>query len=148
MPYIHVQVSGAADDALARHVSAKASELTARLLQKDPAQTAVVVDFIDPARWFVAGEAIADTGRRSYHWMVSITDETNTKAQKSAYLQAVHAAMREMLGDVAEHSYVHVADLRASAYGFGGRSQEFRYQHAASNGRSMPPRAQEPTPSR
>jgi 4-oxalocrotonate tautomerase len=32
---------------------------------------------------------------------------------------------------VAEHSYVHVADLRASAYGYGGRTQEYRHQHAA-----------------
>ena len=61
--------------------------------------------------------------------MVSITDETNTKAEKARYIAAVHAAMSELLGgDVVEHSYVHVADLRASAYGYGGRTQEFRYQ--------------------
>jgi 4-oxalocrotonate tautomerase len=62
--------------------------------------------------------------------MVSITDETNTKREKAVYLEAVHRAMGELLGGVAEHSYVHVADLRASAYGFGGRTQEHRYQHA------------------
>lgn len=60
--------------------------------------------------------------------MVSITDETNTKAEKARYLAAVHTAMIELLGTVAEHSYVHVADLRASAYGYGGRTQEARYQ--------------------
>jgi 4-oxalocrotonate tautomerase len=36
--------------------------------------------------------------------------------------------MGELLGDVAEHSYVHIADVRASAYGYGGKTQEFRYQ--------------------
>jgi phenylpyruvate tautomerase PptA (4-oxalocrotonate tautomerase family) len=59
---------------------------------------------------------------------VSITDETNTKAEKARYIAAVQAAMSELLGTVAEHSYVHVADLRASAYGYGGRTQEARYQ--------------------
>lgn len=131
MPYIHIQISGAADEALAERVAAQASELTARLLGKDPSLTAVVVDFVPPAHWFVAGRRLARGGERSYHWMVSITDETNTKAEKARYLAAVHAAMKELLGDVAEHSYVHVADLRASAYGFGGLTQEHRYQHPA-----------------
>ncbi|WP_437677788.1 tautomerase family protein [Sorangium sp. So ce131] len=131
MPYIHVQISGRGDDALARRTAAVASELTSRILRKDPSLTAVVIDFIEPSRWFVAGRALSHEGARSYHWMVSITDETNTKAEKAAYLKAVHEAMREILGDVAEHSYVHVADLRASAYGYGGLTQEHRYQHPA-----------------
>lgn len=130
MPYIHIQVSGSADDALAARVAHQAGELTSRLLGKDPRLTAVVVDFIEPGRWFIAGKPLAGDRARSYHWMVSITDETNTKREKAAYLEAVHVAMRELLGEVAEHSYVHIADLRASAYGYGGVTQEFRYQHA------------------
>lgn len=132
MPYLHIQISGEADDALAARVAASASDLTARRLGKDPALTAVVIDFIPAARWFIGGRRLGDLVARSYHWMVSITDETNTKPQKADYIAAVHETMRELLGDtVAEHSYVHVADLRASAYGFGGLTQEHRYQHAA-----------------
>ncbi|KQU78347.1 MULTISPECIES: 4-oxalocrotonate tautomerase family protein [unclassified Rhizobacter] len=131
MPYLHIQVSGEADDALAANVARSATDLTARLLGKDPSLTAVVVDFIAPSKWFIGGRALAAGGPRSYHWMVSITDETNTKREKAVYLDAVHATMRELLGGVAEHSYVHVADLRASAYGFAGLTQEHRYQHPA-----------------
>jgi len=130
MPYIHVQISGDADRQLAENVALSATELTARLLGKDPALTAVVVDFIAPAHWFIGGKALAGGGPRSYHWFVSITDETNTKREKAAYLEAVHSTMRERLGGVAEHSYAQVADLRASAYGFGGQTQEHRYAHA------------------
>ena len=129
MPYIHIQISGDADDELAASVAARASDLTARLLGKDPSLTAVVIDFIPATRWFVAGRRLDGEAARSYHWMVSITDETNTKKEKAAYLQAAHASMGELLGAVAEHSYVHVADLRASAYGYGGQTQEHRYQH-------------------
>ena len=130
MPYIHIQLSGAPDDELTARVAAQASELTSKLLGKDPSLTAVVVDFIAPSRWFVAGRSLGGGDERSYHWMVSITDETNTKAEKAKYLAEVHAAMQRLLGRVAEHSYVHIADLRASAYGFGGVTQEHRYQHA------------------
>ena len=130
MPYLHIQLSGRRDDALARRAAEAAAELTASLLHKDRALTAVVVEFVEPAHWFIAGRPLADGGPRSYHWLVSITDETNTKAEKARYIAAVHAAMGELLGEVAEHSYVHVADLRASAYGYGGQTQEYRYQRA------------------
>lgn len=130
MPYIHVQLSGQADADLAGRVAETAAELTARLLGKDRALTAVVVDFVPAPHWFVGGARLGADRPRSYHWMVSITDETNTKREKAAYLAAVHRAMDELLGGAAEHSYVHVADLRASAYGYGGRTQEDRYQHA------------------
>lgn len=130
MPYLHIQVSGHADAVLARGVADRAAELTARLLGKDRALTAVVVDFIPFAQWFIGGRPLEAGQSRSYHWMVSITDETNTRHEKSAYIAAVHQAMDELLGGVAEHSYVHVADLRANAYGYGGQTQAHRYQCA------------------
>ena len=130
MPCIQIQISGAPDAELAGRVAGTATELTARLLGKDPALTAVVVDFIDARHWYVGGQPLAVGTQRSFHWMVSITDETNTKRDKAAYLAAVHQAMDGLLDGVAEHSYVHVADLRASAYGYGGKTQEHRYQHA------------------
>lgn len=131
MPYIHIQVSGNADDALATQVATAASALTARLLHKDPALTAVVIDFVPATQWFVAGQRLSGGTRRSYHWSVSITDETNTKTEKAAYLAAVHQAMDELLHGAVEHSYIHVVDARAAAYGYGGRTQEWRYQQAA-----------------
>ena len=130
MPYLHIQLSGTPDDLLAERVAAAASDLTSRLLHKDPALTAVVVDFVPASRWFVAGQRLSTSGARSYHWMVSITDETNTKGEKASYLASVHRAMNELLDGAAEHSYTCIVDARASAYGFGGRTQEWRYQHA------------------
>ena len=128
MPYLHIRISGARDDALATRTAEAAAELTASLLGKDRALTAVVVEFIESAHWFIAAQVLRVDRPRSYHWYASITDETNTKAEKARYIAAVHATMGELLGAVAEHSYVHVADLRASAYGYGGRTQEARYR--------------------
>jgi 4-oxalocrotonate tautomerase len=130
MPYLHIQVSGKADDGLAAKIAESAVQLTASILGKDPSLTAVVVDFIPASRWFIGAKALRANEARSYHWMVSITDETNTKREKRDYLGAVHKAMGELLGGVAEHSCAHVADLRGSAYGYGGQTQEFRYRNA------------------
>lgn len=129
MPYLHIQISGPQDDSLAQRVAETGTALTSKLLGKNPEHTAVVIDFIAPSRWFIAGQPLVAAPKRSYHWMVSITDETNTKREKADYLAAVHQAMDELLDGAAEHSYAHVADLRGSAYGFAGRTQEHRYQH-------------------
>lgn len=131
MPYLHIQLSGPRDDALAARTADTAADLTAEILGKDRALTAVVVEFIEPAHWFIAGRPLRAAGPRSYHWSVSITDETNTRAEKAHYLAAVHRAMHTLLGEVAEHSYVHVADLRANAYGYGGLTQASRYAQPA-----------------
>lgn len=130
MPYIHVQVSGTPDDALAARVAAQAMDLTASLLGKDPRLTAVVVDFIPAARWFIAGHPLEGGTARSYHWLVSITDETNTKAEKARYLREVYGAMALLRKNLHEVSYVHLIDARAAAYGYGGLTQEYRHQQA------------------
>ena len=132
MPHLHIRIAGERDDALAARVARSATELTAELLNKDRALTAVSIEFVDPRLWFVAGQELHAGAARSYHWCDGITDETNVKAEKARYIAAVHAAMRELLGDATvEQSYVHVADLRASAYGYGGLTQEYRHQRAA-----------------
>lgn len=129
MPYLHIRVSGEKDDALATRIADAAVELTATLLGKNRHHTAVVVEFIGANHhWSIAGLRLRDDEPRSYHWVASVTDETNTKTEKARYLRAVHSAMGELLGGVAEVSYAHVADLRGSAYGFGGRTQESRFQ--------------------
>ena len=130
MPYLHIQLSGEPDDTLAARVAEHATDLTANLLGKDPALTAVVIDFVPARRWFIAKAPLSASGERSYHWLVTITDETNTKAEKAAYLAAVHETMGKLLGGVADHSYVQVADVRAAAYGYGGITQERRYQRS------------------
>ena len=131
MPYLHIQLSGEPDEALAGRVAAHASDLTVRLLGKDLALTAVVIDFVPARRWFIANQALSVSGARSYHWLVTVTDETNTKAEKAAYLAAVHQTMAGLLDGMADHSYVEVADVRAAAYGYGGVTQERRYQRPA-----------------
>jgi 4-oxalocrotonate tautomerase len=45
----------------------------------------------------------------------------------SQYIAETFAAFREILGDLHEESYVYVEEVRGAAYGYGGRTQEFRY---------------------
>jgi hypothetical protein len=54
-------------------------------------------------------------GRNAFQLDISVTDETNTKAEKAQYLAAIFGALSEVIGDVNPLSYIHVIDARAAA---------------------------------
>lgn len=127
MPFIQVKVSGERDTALAAKIAQQVTALTNKHLHKDPALTAVAVEFIAAEQWFVAGKSMAAQGARTFYLNISVTDETNTKDEKAAYIAGIYAAIGELLGGVHEKSYVLLAAPSGSAYGYGGITQEERY---------------------
>jgi 4-oxalocrotonate tautomerase len=127
MPFIQVKISGERDTALAARAAQQITALTQQHLRKEPADTAVAVEFIAPDLWFINNTPLAAQNARSFYLNISVTDETNTKNEKAAYIAAIYAAMGELLGGVHEKSYVLVASPSGSAYGYGGVTQEERY---------------------
>lgn len=103
------------------------SELTANILHKDPAVTAIIVKSVDAGEWFAGGRSLAEQRLASYWIDVHVTDGTNTKDEKALYLAAMFARMAVILGPLHPETYLHVDEVRADAYGFGGLSQERRY---------------------
>src|SRR5262244_2789006 len=104
-----------------------ATDLAAQVLRKDSKVTAVLVQAVDPADWFCAGHSLAQSGLAAF-WLESrITEGSNTKDEKAAFIAAVFKRMGELLGPLHVESYVHVHDVRADGYGFGGVTQEERY---------------------
>jgi len=130
MPHIVIHLSGTPDAALARRAAEAVAEPTQRVLGKQPAVIATTVQFIAADQWFVGGASLAELGQSAFHLDISITDETNTKAEKARYLREIHTAFAALLPRLHEVSYVHLIDARAAAYGWGGRTQEWRHQQA------------------
>lgn len=131
MPHVSLQISGQPDTDLMRRAVATVGELTQRVLGKEAPVIATTVTFIPREQWFIGGQPLStrETGRNAFQLDISVTDETNTKAEKADYLRQAFAALSELIGDVNEVSYIHVIDARAAAYGYGGRTQEYRHQH-------------------
>lgn len=129
MPHIVVHVSGPADSALDRRIAASVTRLTAEILGKKPEVTAIAVFHLAHEQWFIAGQPLSELGGNAFHLDITVTDETNLKTEKARYLAAVHAELCGLIANVNPHSYVHVIDARAAAYGYGGLTQEARYQH-------------------
>ncbi|WP_454916305.1 tautomerase family protein [Xanthobacter sediminis] len=127
MPLLNVTLSGEPDDARAATVAATLSAITARILRKDPQVTAVAVSFVPATRWFTGGVSLAAKGASSFSLDILVVDGTNTKDEKAAYLDAVFSAMAGLLPNLDPESYILVREVKADAYGYGGRTQERRY---------------------
>lgn len=128
MPLITVTYSSPRPTpSLKADIAAAVTELTARILRKDPKVTAIIVKSVDAADWFAGGRSLADQKLASYWLDIHVTEGTNTKDEKAAYLAAVFARMGELLGPLHHETYLHVDEVRADAYGFGGLTQEQRY---------------------
>ncbi len=127
MPIINVSITGKPDEALSRRIASQIAELTRVHLKKDPAVTAVAIHYVDPAHWFAGGASLAEFSKATFWLDIKVVDGSNTKLELDAYIAAVHAGMGRLLGDVHEESYVLVHEVPAAAYGYGGKTQEFRF---------------------
>ncbi|MFT4249389.1 MAG: 4-oxalocrotonate tautomerase family protein [Pseudomonas sp.] len=130
MPILNVKVAAPRSPGLSRDIANLLSTLTERILRKDPALTAIAIDFTDPQDWYVGGRSLAELGQSSVYFDIRVTDETNSKDEKARYIAEAYAGLRGLLGALHEESYIHVIDARAGAYGYGGLTQERRYQRA------------------
>lgn len=128
MPHIVIHRSGTPDSTLDQSIVHRTAALTQELLGKEPEVIAITMHHIAPEHWTIGGRTLADLGQNAFHLDISVTDETNTKAEKARYIAAVHAAFAELLAPLSDVSYVHVIDARAAAYGYGGKTQEYRHQ--------------------
>ena len=129
MPILNVKVSGKKSPELTREISALLLDLTTRILKKKREVTAIAIDYIDPEDWIVGGRSLAEQRKSSFYFDIKITDETNTKDEKALYIREAFDGFSRILGNVHEESYIHVEDVRAASYGYGGHTQEYRYHH-------------------
>ena len=128
MPLITVTYSSSHHvPSLKADIAAAVSDLTAKILHKDPKVTAIIVKSVDAADWFAGGKSLAEQNLASFWLDIHVTEGTNTKDEKAAYLAAIFKRMGELLGPLHHESYLHVDEVRGDAYGFGGLTQERRY---------------------
>jgi 4-oxalocrotonate tautomerase len=128
MPLITVTVSTPHQKVLDKAaIAAEVSRLSTTILGKDPGVTAIIVTRVPSDDWFCGGKSLTEAWLASFWLDIHITDGTNTKDEKAAFIAAAYESMAQLLGPLHEESYVHVHDVRGDAYGFGGLTQERRY---------------------
>jgi 4-oxalocrotonate tautomerase len=127
MPIITVSLTGKPDPALSQRIAQQVTELTKSHLKKDPTITAVAINYVDPVHWFAGGLSLAAQDANTFWLDIKVVDGTNTKPELANYLEDVFAALSATLGKMHTESYILVHEVPAAAYGFGGKTQEFRF---------------------
>ncbi len=128
MPMISIQYATPRSRAeLPKEIAKAARQLSSEILHKDSEVTAVVIEEMEPANWFVASKSLTEHGLASFWLDVRITDGTNTRDEKAAFIAATFTKMNELIGPLHNESYVHVDDARGDAYGYGGLTQNERF---------------------
>lgn len=127
MPILNVKVSGDKDVQVTKKITALLLDTTTRILKKKPQVTAITIQYVPSDCWVVGGELLSEQNKSSFYLDIKVTDETNTKDEKADYIREVFAGFKSILGDLHDESYIYVEDVRAAAYGYGGKTQEFRY---------------------
>ncbi len=129
MPILNVKVSGIKSAETTKQITELLLDITTRILKKKREVTAIAIDYIDRDSWMVGGKLLSEQNKNSFYFDIKVTDETNTKDEKAQYIKEAFEGFEKILGNLHEESYVYVADVRATAYGYGGKTQEYRYQN-------------------
>jgi 4-oxalocrotonate tautomerase len=128
MPMICVKIAPLqAHDGLEEQVAQLVAAASSGILRKDPRVTAIAVERVEPSHWFTGGTSLAAQRKASFWLDIKVTDGTNSKDEKAAFITHIFAAMGRLLGELHEESYVYVDEVRGDAYGYGGKTQEHRY---------------------
>ena len=127
MPMITLKVAAEENEEIAFQLARTITALTAKVLRKDPKVTAVAIEFIPSRRWFTADRSASQRGVASFFLETRITAGTNSSEEKARYVAETYSAIGAILGGAHHESYVHVHEVSADGYGYGGQTQAQRF---------------------
>ena len=127
MPYLSFHVSADASPEQSAHIAHVLTELTATVLGKQRALTSVVIHATPPGHWYIDGQRLAGQPLVTFYLDIKITEGTNTKNDKAAYVRQVFDAVAMVFGPLAPASYIVLHEVHADAWGYEGQTQEWRY---------------------
>ena len=83
MPLITVTYSSSRHSpSLKADIAAAVSELTARILRKDPNVTAIIVKSVDAADWFAGGKSLAEQNLASFWLDIHVSEGNQSSSER------------------------------------------------------------------
>lgn len=127
MPYLRVRIAGPQKKVTSSQVATMLTNLAVNKLGKSAGVAAVDVHFSDPKDWFIGDKTIAGQNETAFFVEIKITTGTNSRGDKAAFVKAVFDGMSQLFTNVAKTSYVVLQDVASDSWGYGGKTQEYRY---------------------
>ena len=126
MPFLHLSTLPALPATTRDALAAGLTQALSDVLGKRHAVSAVLIDTPADAGWYIGGVPVGPGALTALHAVVYITAGTNTPAEKTAFITAVHAALDAAGVQRPEASYCIVQELPAGDWGYNGITQAAR----------------------
>ncbi|QTR44806.1 tautomerase family protein [Thiothrix litoralis] len=126
MPYIAVRISKTVSAAQVQQLASGITDIMTDTLCKQRSLVAVSIESIPASHWFVASQNMAELQNTTAFVSGIITEGTNTEAEKSHAIAAIFALLTEVLGVLAEASYIVLDCVPATNWGYSGKTQANR----------------------
>ena len=127
MPFLSLKLSAPESVETTTRVAAALLDLTVDVLKKKRELTSVAIEYVHPHHWFIGGVPLTPESGAGIYLEIKVTEGTNTKDQKKAFIDQVTVALGAILGEIQPTSYVVIQELRGDAWGYHGVTQEARY---------------------
>ncbi len=127
MPYLNARLCAPESADTTARIATLLTDVTAEVLKKKRELTSVAVEYVEASRWFIGGTSLASQNIGTFHLDIKVTEGTNTKDEKAAYVQRVFSAVEEIVGKLNPASYIVIHEVRGDAWGYQGFTQEYRY---------------------
>jgi 4-oxalocrotonate tautomerase len=132
MPYIRVQLGKPVSPAETLRLADGITDVMTTILHKKQSLVSVSLETIPASQWFIGGQNMAEQTETTAFVSAKITEGTNTVEEKAKATAAIHTLLGEVLGTLAEASYIVLDCLPATDWGYASRTQASRKANAAS----------------
>lgn len=133
MPYLNVRLATEESKETIEKLVSLLMDTTSNILGKKKKVISIDVTFASPQHWFVGGSSMKKQDQVTFYLDIKITEGTNTKEEKSRFIQEVFEGVDRLFGPITPASYIVIDDVRADSWGFQGKTQEFRFKGALKN---------------
>lgn len=128
MPFIHITTGVLLDQKVKADLASDVTQKIAEILGKRREVTAVLIDSVAGAGWFIDAHTIEADHSVPVHADIFITAGSNSEAEKAAMVAAMHQTLCRYLSAIPEASYVIIHEIAGGNWGYSGLTQEARRQ--------------------
>ena len=126
MPYIAVRISKEVSATQVWQLATGITDIMTDILHKKRSLVAVSIESIPASQWFIASQDMVALQNTTAFVSGIITDGTNTEAEKSHAIATIFELLTEVLGVLAEASYIVLDCVPATDWGYSGKTQASR----------------------
>ncbi len=129
MPFINITHSGSE---LSEEQRGKLFKETTRLMNevmhKKEELTSVRIDNYEAGDWAIGSKRMSMSSSSAVYMDIKVTQGTNTAEEKSEMIRQSTLMLKEIIGPVAEASYVVIHEVAGDSWGYNGLTQLARAQ--------------------